>query len=114
MIRLAALALCLATPALADTAATGDQITAAIAGNTVQGSMNASGGYTEYYAPDGAIKAADYAGAWAVKGNEMCFTYGDDPALCATVRMTGDQVVWVFSGVEEGTGTVVKGNPNGW
>jgi hypothetical protein len=49
-----------------------------------------------------------------VKGNEMCFTYGDDPALCATVRMTGDQVVWVFSGVEEGMGTVVKGNPNGW
>lgn len=113
MFRLAALACLIALPAMAEELS-GDAIRANIIGNTVQGSMNASGGYAEYYAPDGVIKAADYAGVWEVKGNEMCFTYGSDPALCAAVRMTGDQVVWVFSGVEEGTGTVVKGNPNGW
>ena len=96
MIRIATLACLFALPAIAEDL-TGDAIRGAIIGNTVQGSMNASGGYAEYYAPDGAIKAADYAGAWEVKGNEMCFTYGADPALCATVRLDGDQVVWVFS-----------------
>ena len=113
MFRLTALACLFALPAMAQELS-GDAIRANIVGNTVQGSMSASGGYAEYYAPDGAIKAADYAGVWAIRGNEMCFTYGGDPALCATVRMTGDQVIWIFSGVEEGTGTVVKGNPNGW
>lgn len=33
----------------AETLATGAQITAAIGGNTVQGSMVASGAYTEFY-----------------------------------------------------------------
>jgi hypothetical protein len=113
MFRFAAIACLLAAPAMAQDL-TGDAIRSAIIGNTVQGSMNASGGYAEYYAPGGAIKAVDYAGSWDINGNEMCFSYGDDPALCATVRMTGDQVVWVFSGVEEGTGTIVQGNPNGW
>jgi hypothetical protein len=114
MIRLAALALCLATPAHADTAATGDQIRAAIAGNTVQGSMTASGAYTEFYAADGAIKGKDYAGTWTVEGDKMCFNYGADPATCFGVRIAGDQVTWVGATGDEGTGTILPGNPNNW
>jgi hypothetical protein len=51
---------------------------------------------------------------WKVKGNAMCVTCGHDPALCATVRLTGDQVVWVFAGGKDGTVAIAQGNPNGW
>ena len=42
-----------ATPALATS---GAEIQAAISGNTVQGNMDASGAYAEFYAADGTIK----------------------------------------------------------
>jgi hypothetical protein len=109
----AALIVISALPAAAQTA-TGDQITAAIAGNTVQGSMTASGAYTEFYAADGTIKGADYTGTWTVDGDRMCFAYGADPATCFGVAIAGDQVTWMAGDVAEGTGTILPGNPNGW
>ena len=104
----------LSTPAFAQDTASADQIIAAVAGNTVMGSMSASGAYTEFYAPDGTIRAADYAGKWAVQGDAMCFTYGDDPATCWAVSLQGDQITWMANGAAEGTGTILPGNPNGW
>ena len=65
--------------AFAGAMATGDQITAAISGKTVQGSMTASGAYTEFYGADGVIKGKDYSGKWRVNGDTMCFQYGQDP-----------------------------------
>jgi hypothetical protein len=103
----------LAFPAMAQTLATGAEITAAISGNTVQGSMTASGAYTEFYAADGAIKGKDYAGTWTVEGDTMCFNYGDGPD-CWGVRIDGESVTWVQNGVDGGTGTIVAGNPNGY
>jgi hypothetical protein len=91
--------------------ATGDAIRAAVSGNTVQGSMSASGAYTEFYAADGTIKGADYSGTWTVEGDTMCFTYDAAPD-CWNVRIDGDQVTWVQNGVDGGTGTIVAGNPN--
>lgn len=104
----------LATPATAQDMATGAAIRAAISGNTVQGSMSASGAYTEFYAADGAIKGKDYTGNWSVDGDKMCFAYGTDPASCWGVQIIGDQVTWVADGGPEGTGTIVTGNPNGF
>ena len=54
---------------------TGDQIRSLVTGNTVQGSMEASGGYTEFYAEDGTIKGKDntganYQGAWSIDGRK--------------------------------------------
>jgi hypothetical protein len=103
----------LASPLLATDLATGDAIRGAISGNTVQGSMSASGAYTEFYAADGTIKGADYAGTWTVEGDTMCFAYGEAPD-CWSVRLAGDQVTWVKDGVDGGTGTILPGNPNGW
>jgi len=98
-------------PAFAQTLATADQITAAIGGNTVQGSMVAAGAYTEFYQADGVIKGADYTGAWTVKDDQMCFDYGEG-ADCWSVRIEGDAVTWVKDGADGGTGTIVAGNPN--
>lgn len=95
-----------------DEALTGDQIRALVGGNTVQGAMEASGAYTEFYQADGTIKGKDYTGAWSVEGDTMCFQYGTDPKSCWQVVGEGDQVQWVKDGKVEGTGTVVKGNPN--
>ncbi len=103
-----------ATPALSETNATGDAIRAAISGNTVQGNMTTSGAYTEFYAADGAIKGKDYAGSWTVEGDKMCFKYGEDPATCWNVTIAGEAVTWINDGKEEGTGTIVAGNPNGF
>ena len=112
--RIAALLLLLATPVAAQDLATGDAIRAAIAGNTVEGSMIASGAYTEFYDASGAIKGDGYTGAWSVTGNEMCFDYGEGPATCWSVRIAGDKVIWIAGGVEEGTGRIVPGNPRGF
>jgi len=106
----AALALA-AMPAFAQSLATGEEIAAAIAGNTVQGSMLDSGAYTEFYQADGVIKGADYTGKWSIEGDQMCFDYGDG-ADCWSVRLDGTSVTWVKDGADNGTGTVVTGNPN--
>lgn len=103
--------LALPLPALAQELATGDAIRAAIAGNTVQGSMVDSGAYTEFYAEDGTIRGNGYTGTWTVQGDAMCFDYGQG-ADCWGVRIAGDSVTWVKDGADAGTGTVVAGNPN--
>src|SRR5262245_22157695 len=107
---LAVLALPLA--ALAGDPLTGDQIRTLLSGNTVQGSMEATGVYTEFYAADGTIKGKDYSGAWNIDGDNMCFQYGSDPAACWQVAKEGDQIQWVKDGKIDGTGTIVMGNPN--
>ncbi|MBZ8119229.1 hypothetical protein KUD11_11300 [Roseovarius sp. LXJ103] len=100
-----------AAPAWAHDAATGEEIMAAISGNTVQGSMVESGAYTEFYDADGTIKGADYTGTWSVENDQMCFAYGEAPA-CWSVHIEGDMVTWINDGNEDGTGTLVPGNPN--
>jgi hypothetical protein len=94
--------------------ATGDQIRTAISDATVQGNMAASGPYAEYYAPDGTIKGKDYSGQWSVEGNAMCFAYEGTPKTCWNVELDGDQVRWVKNGASQGTGTILKGNANGF
>lgn len=98
-------------PAMAQTLASGADITAAVSDNTVQGSMSASGAYTEFYAADGTIKGDGYTGTWTVEGDTMCFSYGEAPD-CWNVRIEGETVTWVQGGVDGGTGTIVAGNPN--
>ena len=68
----AAFILTLGSNAFAGESASGVQINSAISGNTVQGSMVASGVYTEFYGADGVIKGKDYTGKWRVSGDTMC------------------------------------------
>ena len=108
----AAMLIAIGGNAFAAETATGDQINTALSGNTVQGSMIASGVYTEFYGADGMIKGKDYTGKWRITGDTMCFQYGQDPEACWQVRLDGDKVTWIKDGKEDGTGTIVKGNPN--
>lgn len=101
-------------PAAAQDLASSDTIRATIVGNTVSGSMIASGGFTEYYAPDGVIRGPDYTGQWSINGSQMCFGYDGNPASCWGVRVSGNTVAWIGAAGEEGTGTILPGNPNGY
>ena len=111
--KVTATALLLAFPAFAQDVATGDAITAAISGNTVQGSMVSSGVYSEFYGADGVIKGKDYSGKWTIDADKMCFDYSEG-VTCFGVRIAGDQVTWVGEKGDEGTGTIVAGNANGF
>lgn len=114
MIRyLAVTSLLFATPCLAQDLATGSAIRSAISGNTVQGSMVQSGVYTEFYAEDGTIKGDGYSGKWKIEQDTMCFTY-DAEQTCLEARVDGDQITWVKNNEDDGTGTIVPGNPNGF
>jgi len=108
----AAVALALAGPAAAADMLSGSQIKAAVSGNTVQGKMDATGPYAEFYDKDGTIKGEGYTGNWAIQGDAMCFQYGSDPKMCWQVTQDGDTLQWVKDGKVEGTGTVEPGNPN--
>lgn len=110
-LRAAIATLAFAFPAFAQDLAKGDAIKAAITDKTVQGSMVASGAYTEFYAADGTIRGSGYTGKWSVEGDTMCFDYGEG-ANCWGVRLAGDSVTWVKDGKDDGTGTLIAGNPN--
>lgn len=100
--------------AAAQQLASGDTIRGAVSGNTVRGTMQASGGFEEFYAPDGTIRATDYSGEWSIQGDRMCFAYDGNPASCWRVRVNGRDLVWVGPSGDEGTGTILPGNPNGY
>ncbi|MTI44224.1 hypothetical protein JM93_04103 [Roseibium hamelinense] len=110
---LAAAFAALSTGAFAAELASGEAITAAISGKTVQGSMSDSGAYTEFYAADGTIRGNGYTGTWTVSDDEMCFAYGEEPS-CWGVVLDGTSVSWIKDGKTGGTGTIVDGNPNGF
>ncbi len=108
----AALVLALISGAAFGAMATGEQVTAAVSGNTIQGNMDSSGPYAEYYAPDGTVFGKDYKAKWSVEGDTMCWVYDGSPKDCWGVEVEGDQVKWVKDGKAQGSGTVIKGNSN--
>jgi hypothetical protein len=109
---LSALILTLSTASAWAEMAKGDQILAAISGNSVQGNMDSSGAYSEYYAADGTVFGKDYKAKWSVEGDTMCWVYDGSPKDCWGVEIAGDQVKWVKDGKAQGSGTIAKGNPN--
>jgi hypothetical protein len=100
--------------ATADEVLTGEKLRALIVGNTVQGTMEASGGYAEFYRPDGTIRAATYSGTWSIEGDAFCTQVGADPRECWQGAKAGDEVHWLKDGKLDGTGKVTPGNPNNY
>lgn len=92
--------------------ATGAQIRQAVSGNTVEGSMDATGRYTEFYAADGSVRAKGYRARWSIEGDSMCWVYEGQPKDCWQVSIKGSQIRWIKGGKVMGSGTRVSGNPN--
>jgi hypothetical protein len=92
--------------------ATGKQINKAVAGNTIEGSMQASGRYTEFYSKDGKVLGKDYTALWRIEGDNMCWIYKGQPKDCWQASIKGASVQWVKNNKAQGSGTIVKGNTN--
>ena len=101
-----------ANAADANALASGPQLKKAIAGNTVQGSMDAAGKYTEFYAKDGTVRGKDYQAKWSIEGDTMCWVYTGQPKDCWRAIIKGDSMKWIKDGKVQGTGTIVQGNSN--
>ena len=114
LLAMIAVASVLAAPAVAADTLKGAQIQQIVAGNTVQGSMEGTGAYAEFYQKDGTIKGEGYVGAWTIEGDTMCFQYGSDPKTCFAVAKDGNAIQWIKDGKVEGTGAVAPGNPNNY
>lgn len=99
-------------PAAAGDKLSGEQIRVVVTDNTVQGTMEDTGAYAEFYQGDGTIKGDGYTGIWAIEGDAMCFQYGSDPKSCWEAAKDGDIIQWIKEGQVNGTGTVTPGNPN--
>lgn len=99
-------------PSVAAETATKQDILSALSGNTVMGTMQDGSAYAEYYGADGTIRANGYTGYWGIVGNQACFAYGDDPAGCWHLKVDGNFVTWMRGGNQDGTGSVLPGNPN--
>lgn len=92
----------------------GDQIWSTLAGNTVEGAMEATGAYVEFYDPAGVVRGRDYQGRWTVEGDSMCFEYTGSPKECWQVGRHEGAIEWLQGGEVHGMGRLVPGNPNGF
>jgi hypothetical protein len=68
------------------------------------------------YNPDGTIhgSSADgaYQGKWHIDGDTLCLEY-DEPLGCRKIALDGDKVTYITEeGEIDGSGTLIKGNPN--
>ena len=108
VLALASIAHAAAPPPLA----TGEQLRKAVSGNTVQGSMDGSGRYSEFYAMDGTVRSQKYQAKWSIEGDSLCWVYEGQPKDCWRAALKGTSVKWVKDGKVQGTGTVVRGNSN--
>ncbi len=113
----AALTFLVAPPLAADDTRilSGEEIRSQIIGNTVDGLMGTA--FTEFYSPDGAIKGLSgegrYEGRWSIEKDMLCFEY-NEPFGCRRIGLSGDTVSYITeSGEADGSGTLLKGNPDG-
>jgi hypothetical protein len=93
---------------------TGEEIRSQIVGNTVSGQMGAA--FTEFYNPDGSIHGSSgdgaYQGKWHIDGDALCLEY-DEPLGCRKIALDGETVTYITEeGEVDGSGTLLKGNPN--
>lgn len=94
----------------------GGDFGAAVSGKTIQGSMNSSGHYTEYYAADGTLKGKDYTGNWRINDkDQLCVTYSFDPnENCWHGRLENNTLTWMRDGEDVGTGLLSDGDTGGY
>ena len=102
----------LGLPAMAGDLTSRDDVLAALSGNTVMGTMQDGTAYAEFYDANGTIRAAGYTGYWGVVGNSACFSYELNTVGCWQMRVDGNYVIWMRDGKDDGSGSLLPGNPN--
>lgn len=116
MLRILATCLALsAAPALAQpNPATGAEIEAAIAGNTVYSEIDEAGTTRDFFSGDGEMRG-DFDGdsTWTIEDDALCMTF-NGASDCWQLAIDGDRITWLRDGEEAGTGEIRAGNPEGF
>ena len=104
--------------ASAQSSMSAQEIQANIIGNTISG-MEHNERYAEYLSPDGRIlgraESGPYSGTWHIEGDQLCVFYlaqeqGENTWECATLKLNGNQLVWVEPNSGDFVTTLSKGN----
>ncbi|PZX19583.1 hypothetical protein LX81_00039 [Palleronia aestuarii] len=106
-----ALAAALAFSGGAAVAATSDELSAALVGNTFQGDMG-GGTYSSYFAEDGTYHDASGSGPYEITEEGVC--YPDTEFGCYQAEIDGQSLEWMQDGSGVGTGTILEGDPLGF
>ncbi len=85
-----------------------------LVGNTVVAEARA-GGYTEFYAADGAVvhldKDGKAKGRWTLQGDKVCFDFPEeDDRSCVSVELEGSKGAFVDEDATRDTFTLLAGN----
>ena len=95
-------------------ALTGAEIAALVSGNTVKGPK-----FSEYYAPDGAIRGREiedtdeeYLGTWHVESDQLCVAFAShDYTSCVSITPDKDSDYTFAGSGSPGKRTIIEGNP---
>lgn len=98
--------LAFSAPAFAQSSA--DEIREALVGNTFQGDMGSSE-YTSYFGEDGMYADGSTTGTYEITDEGVCYP-GTDFG-CYQAQIEGDQLQWSKDGENQGSGTILEGNP---
>ena len=93
-----------AFPALA---ATQEELTEALVGNTFQGDMG-GGGYSSFFAEDGTYHDASTTGVYEITEDGVCYPGSDFGCYQATID--GTSLEWMKDGESAGTGDILEGD----
>ncbi len=94
-------------------ALSGAEIVAALSDHTAL----LSGGFVEYYAPDGSLhgeaEEKHYSGSWEVRDGTFCtLLEGSDTNICSPVEREGSTLYWSMDGEKEASPVrTLPGNP---
>lgn len=103
-------ALVLGLSAGAAAAATPEELTDALVGNTFQGDMG-GGGYASYFAPDGTYYDASGSGVYEITEDGVC--YPETEFGCYQAEIDGTALEWMQDGESAGTGEILEGDTLG-
>lgn len=93
--------------ALPAVAATQEELTEALVGNTFQGDMG-GGGYSSYFAEDGTYYDESTSGTYEITEEGVCYPGTDFGCYQATIDDMS--LEWMKDGESAGTGTILEGD----
>lgn len=93
---------------------TGAEAWKGLIGNTASGKLEGKE-FADYYLADGTVKSMldgeTVVGKWALDGDNICFTYPDEPRECYAIKVVGDSITFTDkTGTSSVRALIQKGN----
>jgi len=90
-----------------------------IVGNTLEGTREEHGPFSDYFAENGLILGTNQGAEWQIKGNQFCVFFREEgyeklQETCFDMSFDGDEVKWLLYGEPLGHAKILPGNPHGY